>query len=152
METTSTRDPPAPRSLLVTLLAWAVIVLSALLIPVSFISTLMIAVGSYGTNTFDPMGFLIVVVLPPASFVAGIALLRRKRWARVYLMLLMLGVFAWNVRAMIRGPTPQTTTISPTGVKTTTLASESQHSELAMLVSLGILAFLLVPAVRREFP
>ena len=67
--------PPLPRSVLVTVLAWFVIVLSALGIPISVISGAMFLVGSYGTTNAEPLGAILVLAGPPVTFAAGIGLL-----------------------------------------------------------------------------
>jgi hypothetical protein len=70
------------RSLFVTLLAWAIMVISALLVPISVITLLMILAGSHGTSTFDPVGFVIIVIAPSATVIAGIGMLCRRNWGR----------------------------------------------------------------------
>ncbi len=154
MSTTAPVAPPPlvrPRSWLVTGIAWVLIVASAVLTPISVISLAMILVGSYGTSTSDPLGFLRVVVLPPASFVAGIALLRRVRWARFYTIALLAGILAFNAYGFFRSPTPESVHISASGVKTTTLASTGTYSiPVAALAALA-LAVLLTPKIAAEF-
>ncbi len=142
---------PPPRSLLVTILGWLVIVGSALLSTISFISLLMIFVGSYGTSTSDPLGFLTVIVAPPVTFVAGIGLLRRWWWARIYMLALLLVVLGYNGYQFIRGPIPQHSYVSPGGVPTTVLASEAFYSIPVIVVCVGLLVILLTRGVRAEF-
>jgi hypothetical protein len=77
---------PAERPATLTLVAWATIVVSAVLTPISLISLLMILAGGHGTSSTTLFGFLSVVVAPPASFFAGIGLLRRQRWAYIYML------------------------------------------------------------------
>src|SRR5436189_2344137 len=115
--------PSAPRSRLVTALAWLAIVVGALGTPISAISLLMILAGSHGPSPHDPLGFLIVVVGPPALIAAGIGFLRRRPWARYFMLALLLWALAHNVYLLARGPIPQSTYVSPAGVPTTVLAT-----------------------------
>jgi hypothetical protein len=142
------------RSSLVTALAWLIIVASAVLIPVSTISFLMILVRSYGTATWDPLGFLQVVVAPPLTLAAGIGLLRRKAWARVYVVALLMVAIATTVFGMARPPRPRRTYVSPTGVPTTVLESEPKNlafSVVVLVASGALLLALTSKTVRSEF-
>lgn len=154
MSSTVPAAPPPfvrPRSWLVTGIAWVLIVASAALTPISAISLAMILVRSYGTSTSDPFEFLLIVVLPPVSFVAGIALLRRIRWARYYAIALLTGVLAFNAYGFFRPPTPESVQVSADGVKTTTLASTGTYSIPAVLLAALALATLLTRKVAAEF-
>jgi hypothetical protein len=135
----------------VTGIAWVLIVASAALTPISVIALAMILVRSYGTSTSDPLGFLQVVVLPPASFVAGIALLRRIRWALYYAIALLTGVVAFNAYGFFRPPTPESVHVSASGVKTTTLASTGTYSIPAVVLAALALGTLLTRKVAVEF-
>ena len=154
MTSTEPAGPPsAPRSGLVTALAWLAIAVGALGTPISAISLLMILAQSPGTSTSDPLGFFIVVLGPPAVIVAGIGLLRRKRWAHHCMLALMLWALAHNVYLLARGPIPQSTYVSPAGVPTTTLATPvSPFTIPAILVCACLLITLLSRKVRAEFP
>lgn len=143
--------PPLPRSVFVTILGWSVIIASGFASVISFFSTLMLIVGSYGTSTSDPLGFLTVVVAPPVTLMAGIGLLRRKPWARIYLMALLFAVLASNGYGIFRGPTPQHTTVSASGVPTTTLASPAQYSIPVIALCVGLLVKLFSAGVQSEF-
>lgn len=140
-----------PRSWLVTGIAWVLIVASAALTPISAISLAMILVRSYGTSTSDPLGFLLVVVAPPLSFIAGIALLRRNRWARTYTIALLAGILAFNAYGFFRPPTPESVHVSASGVKTTTLASTGTYSIPAFVLAALALGTLLTRKVAVEF-
>ena len=145
--------PSAPRSRLVTLLAWLAIVVGALGTPISAMSLLMILAGSQGTSTHDPLGFLIVVVGPPAMIVAGIGFLRRKPWARYFMLALLLWALAHNVYLLVRGPIPQSTYVSPAGVPTTVLATPVSPLTIPAIFVCGcLLLTLLSRKVRAEFP
>ena len=143
---------PARRSRLVTAIAWLSIVVGALGTPISAISLLMILARSQGSSTHDPVGFLIVVVLPPALIVAGIGLLRRKQWARYGMLALVLWALAHNVYLFARGPIPQSTYVSPAGVPTTVLATPaSPYAIPVIVICLCLFIALLLPRVRAEF-
>ena len=140
-----------PRSATVTALAWVVILASAALIPISFITLLMIMVGSYGTSSTSFVGFVNVVVAPPAALVAGIGLLRRKSWARHYFLVLFAVILAYNIHALWRA-TPETLHyVSPTGVPTTVLPTDRGMFVPIIVVCLGALSILLLRRVRLEF-
>ena len=76
-----TAPPPLPpaHSTFVTVLAWTAIVLGGLLTPISFISALMVTADSPGSSSGGVLGFLTMVVMPPAGVIAGIGLLKRHR-------------------------------------------------------------------------
>ena len=142
------------KSRLVTLLAWALMIGGALLTPISAISLLMLVAGSYGSQSATLSGFFVVVVLPPATLLAGFGLWRRSRLAHLCVLLLLGGVAAWNAGQLLRGPTKAHTVYSADGVPTHVSGSEVDYPLHAMvtLVALGALALLLRPSVRGEFP
>ena len=80
--------------------------------PISLISCLMGIAENSRDWSGDPVP---VVGMPPLAVMAGIGLLRRKNWARIYLILVMEAVLAWNVDPIIKGPDPGSTFISPGG-------------------------------------
>ena len=144
---------PPRRSVFVTALAWTIIVLSALLIPISAISLLMFIAKSYGTASATMMGFLGVVVAPPVTFVAGVGFLRRWKKAWVYLLLLLVILISSNARELL-SPHPETTTsTSASGVPTTTLTSygSNYHHLPIVLICAALLVKLLSSSVRSEF-
>ncbi len=136
--------PTASRSALVTSLAWLTIVIGVLGTPISALSLLMILAGGPGSSTFEPLGFLIVVVLPLAAIVAGIGLLRRKRWAHHFLLALLVWALAHNVYLLARGPIPQSTHVSPSGVPTTTLETPVSPYTLPTILMCACLSVLLL--------
>ena len=133
------------------MIGWLVIGGGAILTPISVISCLMVLAPHHGDWAGTVMDWLIVVAAPPASLVAGIGLLRRHRWARVYLLLLFGMILVINCVGILRGPTPTSQHTSPSGLSTTVLGSESHGSLFAMgLSALGIVV-LLAPKVGAEF-
>src|SRR5262245_3175784 len=142
--------PSARRSRLVTALGWLAIVVGALGTPMSAISLLMILARSHGTSTFDPLGFLIVVVGPLALIVAGIGLLRRKPWARYFALALLLWALAHNVYLLARGPIPQSTYVSPSGVPTTVLATPEDPLAIPVILVCGFLVVTLLSRDRKS--
>jgi hypothetical protein len=121
------------------------------MLPISLITFLMVLVGSYGTRPFDPVGFLTIAVAPPVALVAGVGLLRRWRWARLVLLALAAAVLGSAVSDLARGPTPQQEFVSPSGTKTTIMATQPRGVVPRVGVSLGVIVLLLLPGVRKEF-
>ncbi len=142
------------RSLLVTLLAWLTMVVSGLLIPISVISLMMILVRSYGTNTADVGGFLSVVVAPPLTFVAGLGLLLRWRWARYCMFLLLAILIALNTKSLASGGKTVTYHTDASGVVTTSenvWGGPNLHSVPSIAFCTAAIVLLSLPSVRREF-
>jgi hypothetical protein len=120
-----------------------VILASCALIPISFITFLMILAGSYGTESTTVLGFLSVVVAPPVTLVAGIALLRRNAWARPYLIALFGLILVYNVYAFSRADPEPSHYVSPSGVRTTVLGTDRTIFVPMILACIGALAILL---------
>lgn len=139
------------RSPRVTVLSWVVIGLSALAIPVSLISLLMVMAGSYGTANADFFGGLQVIGGPPMTLIAGIGLLRRKRWAYLYLVVVLAGITIAQGVGWARGPREDTVTVSAEGVRTTVLASKAVYSLPIIVPCVAALVVLLARSTRREF-
>jgi hypothetical protein len=142
---------PPPRSTLVTVLAWGVIVGGAILTPISIISFAMLLVGSYGTSTGGVLDWIAVVGGPSAALVAGIGLLRRKRWARTFLLALLAAALAYNAYGFAKGPTTGSTSVSPDGVTNTVLPSTANYSTPIVAICIGLLVALVSRKVRAEF-
>lgn len=142
--------PAATRSRFVTVLAWAAIVIGGVGIPISLISAMMVAVHSYGTNSTTFLGFVQVVLGPPATLVAGIALLRRKRWAWAYMVCLLGAVALGTSYSACTAPKESYTYTSPSGVPTTVLASDTSGAWPIVAVCAALLAKLLTKRVRDE--
>jgi hypothetical protein len=141
----------AARSWFLTALGWVFIIAGALLTPVSLISALMIFSGGHGSSG-SFFGGLIVIGGPPMTLIAGIGLLRRRRWAYGY-ALAVLGLFAASSLVQIaRGSTPEQSSVSPTGVITTVLASTPSYSLHIMIIAIavGLLLKLSSRAIRTE--
>lgn len=143
---------PAPRSLLITVLGWLIAIGGALFSVISFFALLMLLVGKDGTQTSDVTGFFLVVVAPPLTAFAGLGLALRWRWAWYYLVAALACVVLWNVVDMATHSEPSvTTTVSPSGVKTTTYRGGAAYSLPALALAAGLLVVLLLPRARREF-
>lgn len=140
------------RSPLVTVLGWLIAVGGALFSIISFFSLLMILVGKDGARNTDLAGFLLVVVVPPVTAVAGVGLIMRWRWAWYYLVLGLAALIIVNAVTLARDPGPSvTTSVSPSGTKTTTYHSGAGHLLPMVVLSAGLLVVLLLPPFRREF-
>ncbi len=118
---------------------------------VSLVTSLMFLVGSYGTAGGLTLEGLGIIAGPPLTFVAGIGILRRWRWARFYLIALLIAVLAHNAAEIIRGPTPQKNFTSAEGVPTTVLASGAHYSIPLIALCAALLVKLLSARVRSEF-
>ena len=144
----------AQRATLVTVLAWVTMACSGLLLPISFISLLMLVAGSDGSGTATFTGVFTVVLLPPLAFVAGIGLLLRQRWAWLFLLVLLVALLAEQLAVQVAElatpPGPPVTTVSPDGLRTTTFSSADPLAmPLAIACVLGLFA-LLTPGVRND--
>ena len=141
------------RSRFVTVFAWCLMALSALGCVVSAAALLMVLAGSHGSPHSSLVEGFVVLGVPPLTLIASVGLLRRWRWAYGYMLVLLACIGGWNIAIMLRGPTPQRTYLSPTGVPTTVLASEVDYPKhlAAAAVSLGLLATLLTRRVRDDF-
>lgn len=149
-------DPPPirpRRPASVTVIAWLFIVAGTLLLPISAISLLMILARGDGTAAMDVTGFLSVVLAPPAALVAGIGLLCRRAWARPAAVLLLAFLVALNIRELLSHRPATETTISPSGVRTTVLASPpNYHSAPLIAVGVVLIAGLIIGVARPTAP
>ena len=135
-----------------TLLAWFLMLAGIIGLPISGITVLMIMVKSYGTQTSDPLGFVIIVLGPAMLLITGFGLLRRRWWARGAAMLLLVAVMTFHAWELIKGPRPTTTYTSASGVRTTVMGSGTNHASLPIIaLCLGVLIKLRSAAVRAEF-
>lgn len=138
------------RSAIVTALGWVAILVCGLAAPISLIAGLMVLAGQ-GTQNANVLEGLLVIGGPPFTLLASIFFLRRHRWAWAYFLILGLFGLAYNVARILRGPSPETTYIDANGVKTTVLASGIGMAVPFAVLFAGVLIFLLLPRVRREF-
>ena len=149
-------DPPPirpRRPVFITVIGWLFIVTGTLLVPISAISLLMILAGNEGTRSVTATGFLSVIIAPPAAIAAGIGLLRRQAWARLVAVLLLVLVIALNVGDLMDHRPTDETTISPSGVKTTVLASPpNYHSAPLIAIGVVLVARLLIGFPRTAAP
>lgn len=148
-------DATRSRSVFVTALAWAAIVLSALATPISLVTQLMLLAHSPGAATGGLAGWLIVVAGPPAMLFAGIGLLRRKRWAYVYTvaaLLLIIGHSLVDGARALFSPAMRTY-VAPDGVPHTELGGSllAFYALPVIAVCAWVLARLLSRQVRAEF-
>jgi hypothetical protein len=143
--------PPA-RSVLVTTAAWLIILAGALASLISIISFLMLLARSYGTSTGGLLDWLLVLAGPPVTFVAGIGLLRRRRWAWFCIAGILCAVLAWQAfQIAFPSPSGTTTYTSPSGVPTTVLSSGPAYSLPVIAVCVVMLAVLFSHRSRAEF-
>jgi DNA-binding transcriptional ArsR family regulator len=110
-----------PRSAPVTTLAWPVVLGSAALTPISFLTLLMVLVGSHGTASAAVVRFVSVVPAPPVTLLSGIGLLRRNPWARYDLPTLCAVVLVYHAYGLLSASSEPTRFVSPSGVPTTVL-------------------------------
>lgn len=150
---TSTLPQPAiRRSIFVTVLGWIIIVISGLLTPISLFSILTILVGGDGSSSVTLLGFFSVVLLPPASFVAGIALLRRWTWGWYFVIGLLGFIILMNIWTLMTARETTTTYTSPSGVKNTVMASGPNYHSIPLIVICSVLIFWLFRrSIRSEF-
>ena len=143
---------PPPRSAVVTLLAWLVIGASGLLLPISYISLLMVLAGSYGTSNIEPIGALVVLAGPTATLVAGIGLLRRRRWAWRCMVAVLTVIVLSNFLPFLAPSAPPVVHVAADGLKTTVVSAGATGSLPLIAVAFGLLITLLSRRVRSEFP
>lgn len=146
--------PPLPgpvRSTFVTVIGWLSIAVFGLLMPISFIASLMVAAGSPGSSSGGVLGFLTVIVMPPVGVIAGIGLLKRHRWAWVTLLaMLFLIALSMTIDLMKYSPTPKQT-IGPDGVLNTTYTSGAIFNLPWLILCIALIAKLVSPKVNAEF-
>jgi hypothetical protein len=137
---------------LVTVLAIVIISISLLLVPISFISLLMILSGQPGSSTWDPKGFFFVIIAPALTVAGGVALLMRMKLGWVYIVALFCMFILSNIWELATARESTTTTTLPSGVLQTTMRSgPSPYCVPIILVSGAILVLLMWPGVRAEF-
>lgn len=154
--TNITASPAPTRTLFVTLLAYAVIVLSVLFGAVMFciasFAFMTILTKGYGTSKWDPL-LVFFIALPLPTLIAGVGLLMRHPWARYYLICLLLFFISWCVWDLLTARASTTTTTSPGGTRTTTTTMGPNYAAdfTIILVSSALIVGLFMPSVRAEF-
>lgn len=149
--------PPVPRparSGFITALGWIVIVISALTIPISAISLAMILTHSYGMSSATALGFVMVVLGPPVSLVAGVGLLRRKRWGWAVILAVLTLIVISSAGDIVQAPLRPVTYTVPSGVPTTVLPRDFTFYCYLLpfvVVCAGVIVKLLTKKVRAEF-
>ena len=145
--------PPSipPRSTRVTLVAWVVMVLSAVMLPISACSALMVAVGSHGTANTTVFGYVSVVLGPVFMLVCGFGLLQRRAWGLYGVLAVLIVVLAINGYDMATAPIEDVTTIRPDGVRHTVLGGGASFLWPFVVFPAVLIAILLTPAARRDF-
>lgn len=142
--------PAAPRSRFVTGLAWVMIVAAGAATPISLLSLLMVLAHSYGTSASDPLGFVNVVLGPPATLAAGVGLLRRRWWGHRLTSVLLGLTLLSNLISMVRSTAAPRTYVSPDGVPTTVLGAGPSYFLPVVVMCAALMWKLATPAVRAE--
>ena len=141
-----------PRSVFFTVLAWLMMIIGIIGLPISIITVLMLIAKSYGTKTPNPIGFCIVVLGPAVLLVSGFAMLRRWWWARGATIGLLAMVIADNAWGLIKGPRPSITTYDASGVPTTVMGSGTNYTALPIIaMCAGMMTKLFSSSARDEF-
>jgi hypothetical protein len=128
-------------------------VVGAIGLPLSFIAPLMMLSGGPGQAGGSFIGGAIVILGPLATLVAGIGLIRRRRWGHFYAVAVSAALAANSVFVVIRDPIPESSTVSATGTVTTRLATGVDYPVeiLIVVICAGLIWELLSPAVRADF-
>lgn len=121
------------------------------MLPITAITVAMILVRSPGTSTSDPLGFVMIVLAPPATFVAGIALLRRMRWAWFYMVTVLSVVVVASIYQFLFAPTASFTYLDQNGVRTTVVTRDKSTFAPAIVIGTGLLLVLLTRRSRGDF-
>ncbi len=148
-----TQPPSARRLGFLNTLGWGFIITGALASPISLISALMILAGGDGTASGSLFDGLIVIGGPPATLICGIGLLRRRHWADAYALAVLGVLTTHSLVQIVRGSTPEHSTVSPNGVITTVLASSPNYALHILIIAIcvGLLIKLRSPAIRAAF-
>ena len=92
--------PPPRRTVFTTILGVAAILFGGAASAFSLFA-LLLAIGKPYANTADPLGILVIFILPPATLLAGIGLLLRRGWARWWMVLWMTGLIAVGIKGLV---------------------------------------------------
>lgn len=113
---------------------------------------LLLALGKPYANAFDPLGIFLIFILPPVTLLAGVGLLLRQRWARWWMILLMVGLVALGVQGLV-APTHEIPAYAPVpgpaadGLRETVIVQSITSITVGILVLIG----LFLPRTRSEF-
>jgi hypothetical protein len=146
--------PPEPRrrSLFLTLLAWGMLLMGGLVMPISVISALMLLAGSYGTANAGFWDSCVVVLGPGVLMAMGFGLLMRWRLALVGTVVLLAAVMVHQGWVVVRGPRETKTYTTESGVRVTEIGAGTSAYALPIVVVCGGLGVWLVSGrVRTEF-
>lgn len=143
---------PRRRSLTVTLLAWVMMLVGLVGMPISVITALMFLAGSYGTQN-APLGEASLILLGPLGLmVTGLGLWLRWRWAWFVTVGLLVVAGMDRGWAMMKGPRETKVYTTESGVKVTEMgAGVSPYALPAALVCAGLVGWLISGGVRVEF-
>lgn len=143
----------APRRTLVTLLIGVAALLLGALGSLFSLFALLLAIGKpYASAPPDPLGIFLIFLLPPGTLLAGIGLLRRHRWARWWMILLMAGLVALGVKGLV-APDHANPAYAPQPGPVADAVKRAVFLQSATCVAVGalVLLALLSGPVRREF-
>jgi hypothetical protein len=144
--------PPTRSAAAVTAVASLAIVAGGLGSIISVITAAMFAVGSYGTKNAGALDALITIAGPPLTLIAGIGLLRRRRWAGFTIVAILIGILAWQASDILSPAASEDRTfVAPNGVLTTTMGSGPTYSLPIIAVCIAALAALFSAKSRAEF-
>lgn len=93
--------PPAPRRTFFITVVGAAAILLGCAGSVFSLFALLMAIGKPYASTFDPLGILVIFILPPGTLLAGFCLLRRQRWARWWMIFLAAAMVALGVKGLV---------------------------------------------------
>lgn len=95
--------PPHPRRTIFTMLFGVLGIVAGGLGSLFSAFALLLAIGKPYANgsPADPLGIFLIFILPPVTLLAGIGLLLRHRWARWWMVLLMLGLAGLGVKGLV---------------------------------------------------
>lgn len=137
---------------MVTLLAWGMMLMGGLGLPISGILALMLIAGSYGTVNAAFLDSCVVVLGPLGVLILGFGLLRRWLWALLGTVVLLAVIGFHQGWTVVRGPSETKTYTTASGVKVTE-TSAGPHALALPIMGLcaGLGVWLLSRRVRAEF-
>jgi hypothetical protein len=145
--------PPTPRRTWFTNLVGAAAVLLGGAGALFSAFALLLSIGKpYANSASDPLGIFLIFILPPGTLLAGICLLLRRRWARWWMILLMVGLIALGVKGLV-APTYQNPAYAPKLGPAAAALHQRVIVQSTACISIGTLLLLglFSAPVRREF-